>query len=183
MHGIHNLAAALSLLALGAAGPVSAGGLMLSSEAFTQGNPIPARYTCDGSDISPPLAWSGIPGGTRSLALIVADPDAPNPDAPRLTWYHWVLYDIPPELSGVPEKADPQHASSAIRNGLNSWEHTSYGGPCPPVGRHRYFFHLYALDQKLDIQGQPTAEALHKAMKGHVISETALMGTYTKRHR
>lgn len=179
---IGSLALALGL-GLGAAGSASAGGLTLSSEAFAQGSPIPARYTCDGNDISPPLAWSGIPDGTQSLALIVADPDAPDPEAPRLTWYHWVLYDIPPALAGLPENAGSPHASTAILNGLNSWEHTSYGGPCPPIGRHRYFFHLYALDQKLDVQGQPTAEALHKAMKGHVIAKTELMGTYAKSRR
>ncbi|HET8700329.1 MAG TPA: YbhB/YbcL family Raf kinase inhibitor-like protein [Nitrococcus sp.] len=179
MHGIH-LAVAIGSLVLGTAGPAGASGLMLSSEAFTQSGPIPARYTCDGSDISPPLAWSGIPGGTQSLVLIVADPDAPDPAAPRQTWYHWVLYNIPPQLSGLPENADPQRISAAIHNGLNSWEHTGYGGPCPPVGRHRYFFHLYALDQMPYVQGQPTAEALHEAMKGHIIDEAKLMGTYEK---
>lgn len=169
------LAAIIGGLALGVTGLVHAGGLKLSSEAFAHGSTMPAHYTCDGSDISPPLAWSGIPHGTHSLALIMSDPDAP-----RLTWYHWVLYAIPPAVSELPEDADPQQVSAAIRNGLNSWEHTGYGGPCPPVGRHRYFFRLYALDQKLDMRGQPNAAALRQAMKGHIIAETALMGTYTR---
>lgn len=180
MREIPYLAALIGALTLGVTGSAGAGGLQLSSAAFMHGDAISMRYTCDGNDVSPPLAWSDIPDGTQSLALIVADPDAPDPDAPRLTWYHWVLYDIPPQLSELPEDANPQRISTAIRNGLNSWKHTGYDGPCPPVGRHRYFFHLYALDQKLDMQGPPTAEALHEVMQGHIIAETALMGTYAK---
>lgn len=175
MRGIVYLAAAIGLLVLGIIGPAGASNLQLSSEAFAHGGAIPARYTCDGSDISPPLAWSGLPDGTQSLVLIVSDPDAP-----RLTWYHWVLYAIPPQISGFPEDADPQQLSAAIRNGLNSWKRIGYGGPCPPIGRHRYFFHLYALDQKLDLHEPPSAAALRAAMKGHVLADSKLMGTYAK---
>ncbi|MDN5849785.1 MAG: YbhB/YbcL family Raf kinase inhibitor-like protein [Nitrococcus sp.] len=172
------IAAAIGILALGITDSAGAGGLQLRSEAFAHGSAIPARYTCAGSDISPPLAWSVVPEGTQSLALIVSDPDAPDPNAPRLTWYHWVLYAIPTKLSGLPEDVDLQHVSAAIRTGVNSWGRADYGGPCPPIGRHRYFFRLYALDQRLDLQGQPSATALRKAMKGHIIAETVLMGTY-----
>ncbi|MDN5872063.1 MAG: YbhB/YbcL family Raf kinase inhibitor-like protein [Nitrococcus sp.] len=180
MRAMQRVAAVIGVLALGITDSAGAGGLRLSSEAFTHGSAIPARYTCDGSDISPPLAWRGIPKGAHSLALIVSDPDAPDPNAPRLTWYHWVLYAIPAKLSGLPEDVDPQHISAAIRTGLNGWGHADYGGPCPPVGRHRYFFRLYALDQRLDLREQPSATALRKAMQGHIIAETALMGTYAR---
>ena len=180
MRRIAYLAAAIGSLALGVTDPAGARGLQLSSEAFAHGGAIPMRYTCEGSDISPPLAWSGLPNGTQSLVLIVSDPDAPDPHAPRLIWYHWVLYAIPPQVSGLPENVDPQQLSAAIRNGLNSWKRTGYGGPCPPIGRHRYFFHLYALDQKLDLHEPPNAATLRAAMKGHVIADSELMGTYAK---
>lgn len=180
MRRIHYLAAAIGSLALGIGGSAAAGDLKLTSAAFTHQGSIPTRYTCEGSDISPPLSWSGIPEGTHSLALIVSDPDAPDPAAPRMTWYHWVLYAIPPEVTALPENANPQHVSAAIRDGKNSWGHPGYGGPCPPIGRHRYFFHLYALDKKLDVQGQPSAQELRQAMQGHVIADTELMGTYEK---
>lgn len=175
MRGTHYLAVAIGLFVLGITGSAGADSLKLSSKAFTHGSPIPVRYTCDGRDVSPPLAWSGIPDGTRSLALIVSDPDAPG----RI-WYHWVLYAIPPEISGLPENVDPQQLSAAIRSGLNSWGRTGYGGPCPPIGRHHYFFHLYALDQKLDLPGKVSAVTLRQALKGHIIADAVLMGTYTR---
>ncbi|WP_156776996.1 YbhB/YbcL family Raf kinase inhibitor-like protein [Nitrococcus mobilis] len=178
MRGIAYLAATVGSLALGVIGTASAGSLNLSSEAFAHGGTVPTRYTCDGCDISPPLAWSDIPSGTRSLALIVSDPDAP-----RGTWYHWVLYAIPPTLPGLPENVDPRELSAAIHDGMNSWKRSGYGGPCPPTGRHRYFFHLYALDRLLEVPQQSSATELRRAMQGHVISEAALLGTYAKRSR
>ena len=119
----------------------------LTSTAFINGGDIPARCTCEGSDAAPPLAWSGVPDRTKSLALIVDDPDAPDPAAPKMTWVHWVLYDIAPNASGLPEGGKP--LPEGTREGLNDWKRTGYGGPCPPVGRHRYFFKLYALDTLL----------------------------------
>ncbi|MCO6439583.1 MAG: YbhB/YbcL family Raf kinase inhibitor-like protein [Nitrococcus mobilis] len=179
MRGIDYLAAAVGSLALGGViGTTSADGLSLSSEAFTHGETIPTRYTCDGRDISPPLTWDGIPSGTRSLALIASDPDAP-----RGTWYHWVLYAIPPEPSGLPENVDPRERAAAIHDGMNSWKRGGYSGPCPPTGRHRYFFHLYALDRVPEVPQQPSAAELHRAMQGHVISEATLMGLYARHSR
>ena len=159
----------------------------LSSTAFTNGGDIPSRHTCEGQDIAPPLQWGGLPEGTRSLALIVDDPDAPDPAHPQRTWVHWVLYDIAPSASGLPEGGKP--LPEGTREGLNDWRRTGYGGPCPPVGRHRYYFKLYALDQLLsglhqpNQPGQPTKAALEKAMQGHVLAQAQLLGTYQKRGR
>ena len=153
----------------------------LTSTAFVNGGDIPARYTCEGQDTSPPLTWSGLPDGTRSLALIVDDPDAPDPAHPQRTWVHWVLYDIPPSAAGLPEGGTP--LPEGTRLGLNDWQHEAYGGPCPPIGRHRYFFKLYALDGMLSDQRAPTKAALEKAMQGHFLAQTALMGTYQKHKR
>ena len=121
--------------------------LKLTSPAFGEGLSIPTRYTCEGDDVSPPLSWSGVPAGTKSLALIVDDPDAPDPKAPRMTWVHWVVYDMPVSTVGLPEAVRELPAGS--RPGLNDWKRTGYGGPCPPIGRHRYFHKLYALDVEL----------------------------------
>ncbi len=155
--------------------------LSLQSAAFAADGPIPAEYTCEGADISPPLGWAGVPEGTRSLALVLEDPDAPDPDAPKMTWVHWVLYDIPPSAEGLPEDADRAGLPGGTREGVNDWKRTGYGGPCPPVGRHRYFHRLYALDTELGDLGQPTAKSLRQAMKGHVIGQAELVGTYAKR--
>ncbi|ROR34575.1 PBP family phospholipid-binding protein [Inmirania thermothiophila] len=155
--------------------------LTLTSPAFGDGDEIHARYTCDGDDVSPPLAWSGVPAGTRSLALIVDDPDAPDPSAPRMTWVHWVLYDLPPASAGLPEAVTPEALPAGTREGRNDWGRTGYGGPCPPVGRHRYFFKLYALDATLGDLGRPTKAALEAAMQGHVIEQARLVGTYRRR--
>lgn len=176
MRAIPFLAAAIGLLTLTITARASAGSLQLSSEAFAHGGTIPTRYTCEGKDISPPLAWSGVPNGTRSLALIVSDPDAP-----RGTWHHWLVYEIPAKLSGLSEDANPKAVSTAIEHGLNSWQRIGYGGPCPPSGRHRYVFHLYALDRKLDLPQPPHAVALRQAMQGHINAEAELIGTYAKR--
>ena len=152
----------------------------LTSAAFTAGGEIPREHTCQGKDISVPLAWSGPPPGTRSLALIVDDPDAPDPKAPKMTWVHWVLYDIPPSTTGVPAGMTSGKLSSGAREGLNDWQRTGYGGPCPPIGRHRYFHKLYALDTVLPDLGRPDKAALEEAMKGHVLGHVELVGTYQK---
>jgi hypothetical protein len=173
--------AALVALALPAAQEkeTKAMSLTLTSSAFAHQGEIPAKYTCEGKDLSPPLAWSGVPAGAKSLALIVDDPDAPDPAAPKLTWVHWVLYDIPPSATGLPEGANPLPAGT--RAGLNDWQRLGYGGPCPPIGRHRYFHKLYALDAVLPDLGRPDKAKLEAAMKGHVIAQAELIGTYQKR--
>lgn len=154
--------------------------LTIGSAAFAAGAPIPARYTCDGADVSPALSWSGVPEGARSLALIVEDPDAPDPSAPRMTWIHWVLYDLPPNSTGLPEAVAPGRLPAGTLEGLNDWKRTGYGGPCPPIGRHRYFFRLYALDAVLPDLHAPTKARLEQAMRGHVVGEADLMGTYAR---
>jgi Raf kinase inhibitor-like YbhB/YbcL family protein len=156
--------------------------LTLTSPSFADGGSIPERYTCEGDDRSPALSWTGIPAGTRSLALIVDDPDAPDPGAPRMIWVHWVLYDLPPTSTGIAEAATA--FPSGTRHGLNDWKRTGYGGPCPPIGRHRYFHKLYALDTLLGDLRQPTKAAVVTAMTGHILAEAVLIGTYEKRkHR
>jgi Raf kinase inhibitor-like YbhB/YbcL family protein len=154
--------------------------LTITSTAFTNGGEIPSRYTCQGEDISPPLDWRGVPDKARSLILIVDDPDAPDPKAPRMTWVHWVLFNLPPDTTGLPEDATPDALPSGTGLGMNSWNRTGYGGPCPPIGRHRYFHKLYALDTVFDLPGRPTSKALEAAMQGHVIGQAELVGTYQK---
>jgi len=155
--------------------------LALTSTAFEPGGAIPAAYTCQGKNVSVPLAWGGLPAGTRSLALIVDDPDAPDPAAPKMTWVHWVLYNIPPTATGLPEAVEPKALPAGTLEGRNDWGRTGYGGPCPPVGRHRYFFKLYALDVALPDLGQPDKARLERAMQGHVLVQQQLVGTYAKR--
>jgi len=121
-----------------------------------------------------------LPAGTRSLVLIVDDPDAPDPAAPRMTWVHWVLYNIPPSATGLAEGVAPGDLPAGARQGLNDWGRAGYGGPCPPIGRHRYFHKLYALDIVLPVLGKPTKAALEQAMKGHVLASTELVGTYQR---
>jgi Raf kinase inhibitor-like YbhB/YbcL family protein len=150
----------------------------LSSTAFAQGSDIPRRYTCEGDDIAPALSWSDVPERVRSLALIVDDPDAPDPAAPTMTWVHWVLVDIPPGATAIPEGGRP--LPEGCRDGLNDWNRTGYGGPCPPVGRHRYFFKLYALDTPLPGLHRPSKADLERAMQGHVLAQAQLVGTYQK---
>lgn len=154
----------------------------LTSSDFEPGGAIPTEYTCEGRDIAPALAWSGVPPGTRSLALVLNDPDAPNPAAPTRTWVHWVLYDLPPQATGLPAGVDSRSLPAGTREGKNDWGRTGYGGPCPPIGRHRYFHKLYALNVVLPDLGQPSEGELLAAMKGHVIAETQLIGTYKKQH-
>jgi len=155
-------------------------GMTLRSPAFDHLGEIPVVYTCDGRDISPPLEWADLPTGTRSLVLIVDDPDAPDPAAPRMTWVHWVLYDLPAGASGLPEAVAPADLPGRTGQGLNDWKRTGYGGPCPPVGRHRYFHKLYALDARLGDLGTPTKTEVLAAMEGHVLESVELIGTYQR---
>lgn len=149
----------------------------LTSPAFSNGGSIDAEYTCEGRDTAPELQWSGAPPGTKSFALIVDDPDAPDPKAPKMTYVHWVLYDIPASVTAIPKGGK---APAGSRAGLNDWKKTGYGGPCPPIGRHRYFFKLYALDAMLGELKTATKAAVLDAMKGHVLGQAELMGTYQK---
>lgn len=153
--------------------------MTITSPAFAGNGEIPAVHTCEGRDLSPALSWTAPPAGTQSLALIVDDPDAPDPAAPKTTWVHWVLYNLPPMAASLPEGASGLPPGTL--QGVNDWRRTGYGGPCPPVGRHRYFFKLYALDTLLPDLRQPTKAALEKAMQGHVLAHAELVGTYRKR--
>lgn len=154
--------------------------ISLSSTAFTANGSIPAVHTCDGRDLSPPLAWSGVPAEAKSLALIVDDPDAPDPRAPKTTWVHWVLYDIPSSASGLEAGASQGRLPAGTRQGKNDWKRTGFGGPCPPVGRHRYFHKLYALDITLGDLHEPAKAELERAMEGHVLARGELVGTYQR---
>ena len=154
--------------------------LTLTSTAFEDQGEIPGRYTCEGDDVSPTLAWSGAPEGTQSFALIVDDPDAPDPDAPKMTWVHWVLYNIPATADGLAEAVAPAALPPGTGEGSNDWKRTGYGGPCPPIGRHRYFHKLYALDVVLPDLDAPTKAELERAMEGHVLARVELVGTYRK---
>ena len=155
--------------------------LVLKSTAFGPMKEIPSRYTCEGEDASPPLAWSGAPEGTRSFALIVDDPDAPDPDAPKMTYVHWVVYNLPATAKALEEGTGGASLPAGAREGTNDWNRTGYGGPCPPIGRHRYFHKLYALDAMLPDLGRAKKADLEKAMKGHVLAQAELIGTYEKR--
>jgi hypothetical protein len=154
--------------------------MTLTSSAFTHGGAIPAHYTCDGKDRSPALAWSGVSANAKSLVLIVDDPDAPDPAAPKMTWVHWVLYNLPARDGGLAEAVKPANLPAGTREGLNDWKRTGYGGPCPPIGRHRYFHKLYALDTVLPDLGRPTKSQVEKAMEGHVLARAELVGTYQR---
>ena len=154
--------------------------LKATSSAFQQGGSIPAKYTCEGQDVSPPLAWSGAPGNINSYALIVDDPDAPDPAKPQRVYVHWVLYNIPASTITLPENASKSGLPNGAVQGKNDWGKAEYGGPCPPIGRHRYFFKFYALDTTLTGLSSPTKADLEKAMKGHVVDSGELMGTYQK---
>ncbi len=154
--------------------------LEITSPAFSHNEEIPSKYTCDGEDISPALEWSGLPEGTKSIALIVDDPDAPDPAAPKMTWVHWVLYNIPPSATGLPEAVKSQDLPEGTKEGLNDWKRSGYGGPCPPIGRHRYFHKLYALDIVLPDLGRPPKKDLEKAMEGHILAKAELVGTYQR---
>ena len=154
--------------------------LSLTSSDFSTGGTIPEQHTCDGADLSPSLSWSGAPPGTKSFALVVDDPDAPDPAAPKTTWVHWVLYNIPPETAELPQGSRESALPKGILAGRNDWNKAAYGGPCPPIGRHRYFHKLYALDVVLPDLGQPTKKQLEQAMHGHVLEQCELVGTYER---
>ncbi len=154
--------------------------LALESPAFMHEGTIPLPYTCDGSDLSPPLVWRNAPEETQSFVLIVDDPDAPDPAAPQRTWVHWVLFNLPPTLKGLPESVHT--LPPGTREGLNDWNRKGYGGPCPPIGRHRYIHKLYALDTRLELPGTPTKAGVEHAMAGHILAQATLIGTY-ERHK
>ena len=155
--------------------------MKLQSPAFAQMGEMPARFTCEGGDLSPPLTWSNLPPGTKSLALIVDDPDAPDPKAPKMTWVHWVLYNLPPQAGGLAEGVQPENLPVGALQGLNDWQRTGYGGPCPPIGRHRYFHKLYALDAVLPDLGRPSKAKLESAMQGHILEKAEWVGVYQKK--
>lgn len=152
----------------------------IHSPAFADHAPIPASHTCTGADVSPALSWSGAPAGTRSFALVVDDPDAPDPAAPKWTWVHWVVYGIPATVTSLAQGAGNRAPQTPARSGLNDWKREGWQGPCPPVGRHRYFFKLYALDTDLGDLGLPTKAALEAAMQDHVLARAELVGTFAK---
>ncbi|MEN8177486.1 MAG: YbhB/YbcL family Raf kinase inhibitor-like protein [Pseudomonadota bacterium] len=154
--------------------------LTLTSIAFDNGDSIPGKYTCEGEDLSPPLSWTDVPDSAQSLVLIVDDPDAPDPNAPKMTWVHWVLYNIPSNFTSLPEDIKPAELPAGAVEGLNDWKRIGYGGPCPPIGCHRYFHKLYALDTVLDGLDTPTKAEVEAAMRGHVIAQAELLGTYQK---
>lgn len=151
----------------------------LTSPSFSPGSEIPIRHTHDGDDLAPPLRWTGVPDRAASLVLIVDDPDAPDPAAPQRPWVHWLLFDIPPAAAGLPEGGQPLPAGT--HEGLNDWNRQGYGGPCPPAGRHRYCFKLYALDKGLPLICSPTRSSVEQAMQGHVLAQAECIGTYLKR--
>jgi Raf kinase inhibitor-like YbhB/YbcL family protein len=152
--------------------------LSIASSAFEPDGALPSAFTSEGKNVSPPLTWTDLPAGTKSLVLIVDDPDAPDPEAPKTVWVHWVLYNLPATSTGLAEGAALPAGSL---EGLNDWKKTGYGGPCPPIGRHRYFFKLYALDAVLEDLHRPAKAALERAMAGHVLGQAELIGTYQKR--
>jgi Raf kinase inhibitor-like YbhB/YbcL family protein len=158
--------------------PSKAMNLPITSTAFAEGQPIPPKYTCEGSDISPPLTWTNGPANTRSFALIAEDPDAPMG-----TWVHWVIYDLTPSTKSLPEDvARTQFITGNAKQGINDFHRLGYGGPCPPPGKpHRYIFKLYALDRTLDLKPGATKKDVETAMRGHVLAEGHLMGTYQRK--
>ena len=151
--------------------------MSLSSTAFKDGQTIPAQYTCDGKNASPPLAWTGAPENTQSLLLIVDDPDAPGG-----VWTHWLVYDMPADTLNLPEEAAKSSAASAFKQGRNDFKQIGYGGPCPPAGKgHRYYFKIFALDTKLNLAAGASRQDIDAAMAKHVLSMGQLMGTYQRK--
>jgi Raf kinase inhibitor-like YbhB/YbcL family protein len=156
--------------------------LTIKSSAFKHEGKMPSKYTCEGEDIAPDLRWEGVPDDTVSLVLIIDDPDAPDPAAPTMTWVHLVVYNIPPDVKGFPEGIVPADLPVGAKSGINDWKRARYGGPCPPIGRHRYYHKLYALDTTLNGLNRPTKDDIEAAMEGHIIAEAVLVGTYQKVH-
>ena len=154
------------------------GTFVIESSAFEHGGAIPKKYSCQGDDVSTPLSWHGVPENTKSLVLIVDDPDAPDPAAPKMTWVHWVVYNIPRDAKGLPEAVKDLPAGASA--GINGWKRLVYGGPCPPIGRHRYFHKLYALDTVIEGLEKPAKEDVEAAMKDHILAKAELIGTYEK---
>jgi Raf kinase inhibitor-like YbhB/YbcL family protein len=154
--------------------------LTITSPAFSSGGPIPSLHTCEGKDASPALEFGGAPQGAKSLALVVHDPDAPDPKAPRIDWVHWVLYNLPPDCRGLQQGVAETALPAGTLPGVTDFKKTAWGGPCPPIGRHRYFFVLYALDLVLPDLGTPTRQRLERAFAGHLLAKAELMGTYEK---
>ena len=152
----------------------------IMSPSFMHEHEMPARHTCNGQDTSPSISWADVPSGAKSLVLIVDDPDAPNPAAPQMTWVHWLLYNIPTKATGLSEARTDSNLPAGTLEGVNDWHKTGYGGPCPPLGRHRYFFKLYALDSVLPDLNKPGKAALEKAMHGHILAQTTLIGLYQR---
>ncbi|MFT7518357.1 MAG: Raf kinase inhibitor-like YbhB/YbcL family protein [Kiritimatiellia bacterium] len=154
--------------------------LLVTSSSFAAGAGIPKLHTCEGQDAAPQISWTGAPEKTASFVLIVDDPDAPDPAAPKLTWVHWVLYDLPASIGELPASVRADALPSGTRQGNNNWNKTGYGGPCPPIGVHRYFHKVYALDVQLGDRGALTKDQVVEAMKGHVLAKGELIGTYIK---
>jgi len=154
--------------------------LRITSSDFAHMDRIPSVHTCGGRDISPELRWDDVPESAKSLALIVDDPDAPDPAAPKMTWVHWVLYNMAPDSSGMPAAAEREELPAGTLEGLNDWKRTGYRGPCPPIGTHRYFFKLYALDAVLPDLGMPTKAKLERAMGGHIVARAEVVGLYRR---
>ncbi|MFZ3231845.1 MAG: YbhB/YbcL family Raf kinase inhibitor-like protein [Pseudobdellovibrio sp.] len=150
----------------------------LKSKAFANQHEIPKQYTCEGRDISPQLEWSGVPEGTKSLVLIVEDPDAPDPKAPKMIFTHWIVYNIPLSQNYLADGAE--NLSSEVRFGLNDWKRSTWGGPCPPIGKHRYFYKLYAVDTILNFFTVPTKKQIEEAMNNHILGKSELVGLYEK---
>lgn len=155
--------------------------MKLTSPVFKNQGEIPKVYTCEGKDISPALSWSEVPQGTKSFVLIVDDPDAPDPANPKMTWVHWVLYNIPESSNSLSEGVKAKALPKGTQEGLNDWKRTGYGGPCPPIGKHRYFHKLYALDIVLPDLKKPLKAQLEKAMEGHILEKAELIGLYQKK--
>ncbi len=160
--------------------PATAVAFEIDSPSFTDKGVIPVRHTCQGADLSPALHWRGAPAESQSLALIVDDPDAPDPAHPRTIWTHWLLYNLPPNSAGLPEGIAPENLPSGSLQGKNDWRQTGYRGPCPPIGRHRYRFTLYALDRRLPDLRHPDRKQLLRAMRGHILATARLQGSYQK---
>ncbi len=152
--------------------------MILTSPAFSEGGQIPKQFTCDGADISPPLSWSGIPPGTKSLVLFMDDPDAPDPAHPGMDWSHWLLYNIPPQTLSLKEGLSELPKGALA--GWTDWKSAQYRGPCPPVGSHRYFLRLYALDILLPELGKASKSTIEAAMQGHVLGKAELVGKYRR---